>query len=320
MPNIITHGLFAKKVYDHLTNKQLQTIIKKYPREFIIGSNGPDFFFFYKFFQKEYEHVRNIGNLVHASKINDFFSNAFKCIENEQDLDIKEAMISYISGHLCHWALDSRSHPYVNYKTGAYSGISESWHHRFESMMDAMMLKRMKNETIHTFKFYLLAKQSNVSVKAISKVYIPTLKEVYHIDLSEKQIQDALNDWYHIQTYLYDPTGIKTKILKLYEKRINKPWLYSGSVVPSKIDETYDVLNLKHQEWCYPTDNTKTSNESFIEIFDRAQDLAIECLDSINDLTFLLAKLNNESYDTGESIEKELKYFDYIYGGEHENI
>lgn len=316
MPNIITHGLFAKTVYNEISNKKLKNTIRQYPREFIIGSNGPDFFFFYKFFNKEYAHIRNIGNRVHASKINDFYRCAMKCIENEQDKEIKQAMISYLSGHLCHWALDSRAHPYVNYRTGAYTGISESWHHRFESMMDAMMLKKIKNETIKTFKFYLLTKQSKYTLKAISKIYIPTLKEVFNIDLNEKQIKDALNDWYHIQNYIYDPTGAKTKILKAYEKKVKKPWLYSGNVVPYKIDETYDVLNEKHQEWCYPTDNTKKSNESFMEIFKRAQKIGIECLNHFDNLEFLLELLNNESYDTGENIDKELKYFDYIYGGE----
>ena len=320
MPNIITHGLFAKKVYNDITNKPLQNIIRQNPREFIIGSNGPDFFFFYKFFQKEYAHIRNIGSIVHATKINDFYQNAFECIEKEINIDIKNAMISYLAGHLCHWALDSRAHPYVNYHTGAYTGISESWHHRFESMMDAMLLKKIKNESIQTFKFYLLTKQSKNTIKAISNIYIPVLKKVYEIDLSEQQIKDALNDWYRIQTYLYDPTGTKTKILKLYEKKVNRPWLYSGNVVPYKIDERFDVLNESKKEWCYPTDNTKKSNESFMEIFKRAQKIGIECLNHFNDLEFILAKLNNESYDTGESINKELKYFDYIYGGEHENI
>ena len=320
MPNIITHGLFAKSVYNKISSKPIKAIIQQHPREFIIGSNGPDFFFFYKFFQKGHDHVRNVGNLVHNSKINDFYEHAMKQIEDEKDKEIKNAMIAYVCGHLCHWALDSRAHPYVNYRTGAYTGISESWHHRFESMMDAMMLKKMKNETIKTFKFYLLAKQSKLSVKAISNIYVPTVKKLFDIDLNEKHIKDALNDWYHIQTYLYDPTGAKTKVLKVYEKKVKKPWLYSGNVVPYKIDETYDVLNKNHQEWCYPTDNSRKSNESFLEIFARAQKTAIECLNHFNELQYLLTLINNESYDTGENVDKELLYFDYIYGGKHENI
>ena len=57
-----------------------------------------------------------------------------------------------------------------------------------------------------------------------------------------------------------------------------------------------------------------------MEIFKRAQKIGIECLNHFDNLEFLLELLNNESYDTGENIDKELKYFDYIYGGEHENF
>lgn len=320
MPNIITHGLFAKAVHEKINDSELKQIIEAHPREFIIGSNGPDFFFFYKFFQKEYASIRHIGSIVHSSKINEFYDMAFHLIEKENDTTIKHAMIAYLAGHLCHWALDSRAHPYINYKTGSYSGISESWHHRFESMLDAMMLQRIKNETIQTFKFYLLAKQSNLSLQAISNIYIPIVKEVYHFDLTEKQIKDALDDWYKIQTYLYDPTKIKTKILQLYEKSIKKPWLYSGNVIPVQIDHTYDVMNEQKKEWCYPTDNTKKSTESFMDIFMRAKKDACDIFNHIHDKTYVLTKINNESYDTGECEEKELKYFDYIYGGEHENI
>ena len=106
MPSIITHGLFAKNVLDHLNDKKLIQIIKKHPREFIIGSNGPDFFFFYKIFNSKAKKIRDVGNFVHSLSINDFFLNAFEIIENEEDLILKEAMTSYMIGHLCHWALD----------------------------------------------------------------------------------------------------------------------------------------------------------------------------------------------------------------------
>lgn len=320
MPNIITHGLFAKAVLDEINHVTLKEIIQKHPREFIIGSNGPDFFFFYKFFQKKYAPIRHIGSLVHSHKIHDFYDLAFDLIHEEKDEILKEAMTSYLAGHLCHWALDSRAHPYINYKTGSYSGISESWHHRFESMMDAMLLKKLRNESIKTYKFYLLAKQSPLTLEVISKFYIPIVKVNYDFDLTQKQIKDALNDWYKIQTYLYDPTLMKTKILKLYEKKTNHEWLYSGNVVPVEIDPTYDVLNEKKKEWCYPTDPTKVSHESFMEIYMRAKKDICEILNAFENKDFVLSKINNASYDTGESCDKEMKVFDYIYGGHDENI
>ena len=320
MPSIITHGLFAKNVFNNLKDEQLVQIIKNNPREFIIGSNGPDFFFFYKIFNSKAKNIRDVGNLVHSMKINDFFINAFEIIDQEENKELKEAMTSYIIGHLCHWALDSCAHPYVFYKTGAYSTITESWHHRFESMIDTILLKNMKNESIKTFKFYLLAKQSKNTLDVISKIYIPTVKKLYDVEITRKHIKDALNDWYQILSFVYDPHKSKIKLLKTYEKIKNSPWLYSGNVIPVDIDDTYDVLNTKKDTWCYPTDKDKKSNESFMEIYERAKDLILDILNNINDKDYMFSHINNASYDTGESEIKELMYFDYIYGGENENI
>ena len=319
MPSIITHGLFAKNVYDNLNDETLRKIIKKYPREFIIGSNGPDFFFFYKILNKEGQKIRNVGNFVHSKYINEFFINAFEIIQNEKDIELKEAMTSYIIGHLCHWALDSNAHPYINYCVGNYSGISESWHHRMESMIDAMLLKDIKNESIKTFKFYLLAKQSKLTLDVISNIYIPIIKNVYHFELTRKHIKDALNDWYQLLNFLYDPNQTKIKLLQAYEKKINKPWLYSGNVIPIKLDYTYDVLNEAKNEWCYPTNKDKRSNESFMEIYERSKGLILDILHHYDDLDYMIKHINNASYDTGESEEKEMIYFNYIYEGEVEN-
>ncbi|MGN1344057.1 MAG: zinc dependent phospholipase C family protein [Traorella sp.] len=322
MPNIITHGLFAKAVYDEIQDDNLKQIIKEFPREFVIGSNGPDFLFFYKLFQKKALPIRELGSLVHSEKTNAFYNQAFDLISQEKNETIQKAMISYICGHLCHWALDSHAHPYINYKTGSYSGMSVSFHHRFESMMDAMMLKKIRKENIKSFKFYLLARQSSYSVEAISRIYTPIMRDVYGKELSKKQIKDALDDWYHIQTYLYDPTCTKTKILQTFERKKNALWYFSGNVVPVQINPKYDVLNEEKKEWCYPTDNTKVSNESFMEIYDRAKNDILEIFAHFDDKEYVLFHLNNLSYDTGESELKKMIYFDIIYGedGNYEDI
>ena len=320
MPNIITHGLFAKAVYDEISDQKLKEIIKEFPREYIIGSNGPDFLFFYKFFQKKYAPVRELGSKVHAGHVNEFYDLAFDLIQNEKDATLQKAMISYVAGHLCHWALDSRAHPYIFYKTGSYSGLSASMHHRFESMMDAMMLMKIRHETIKTFKFYLLAKQSPYSVQAVAAIYVPIIETVFHEKITAKEIKDALDDWYSLQNWLYDPKGVKTRLLKAYEKKAGRPWLFSGNVVPYKIDKTYDILNEKKEVWCHSTDETKISHESFMEIFERAKKDVLNIFEHHSEKEFVLSQIGNASYDTQESEPKEMKHFNLIYGDMYENL
>lgn len=314
MPNIITHCLFGKDVFKQLQSHELQRILQNNSKEFMIGCNGPDFFFFYKFFESQHASFRQLGSLVHAQKINQFYEVALKQIELTKDSTLKEAMMAYVIGHLCHWALDSSAHPYIFYKTGNYTGMSESMHHRFESMLDAMMLKEKEGKTIVEFNFPSLSKTSEHNVEAISNIYIPVMKEVYHETITQQQIHDALSDWYHIQKLLRDTTGLKTKILNVYEKKKKHPWLYSGNVIPKTIDETYDVMNRQHQQWCYPIDDTKKSHESFLEIYHRATQLALQAIACMHDSKALCQLLDNRSYDTGSNEDKKMLYFDLLYG------
>ena len=57
-----------------------------------------------------------------------------------------------------------------------------------------------------------------------------------------------------------------------------------------------------------------------MDIFHRAVQLAVSCIESMDDTSKLCDLLNDESYDTGTNDHKEMIYFDLIYGDEHENI
>ena len=320
MPNIITHGLFAQTVLSQIKKEEIKNCIKKYPSEYIIGSNGPDFLFFYRFFDSKGASVRQYGSLLHSSHINDFYRIALEEIDHQQDPNLKEAMISYVAGHLCHWALDSRAHPYIFYRTGNCKGQSALMHHRFESMLDAMVLKLLLHKTIKEYNYDRLTNRSKMSVSAIAHIYVPILKKLFDAQVDEKTIAKALKDWQRLNELLHDPTQLKTKLVEKYEKKTQKPWLFKGYIVPIEIDETYDVLNNAHQMWCYPCDNFKTSKESFMDIFHRAVQLAVSCIESMDDASKLCDLLNDESYDTGTNDHKEMIYFDLIYGDEHENI
>lgn len=315
MPNIITHYLFATSVKKKLNNQEVLAAIKEYPQEYTIGSNGPDFLFFYHFFSKssEYAQVRKLGNELHAGHINRFYEIALNAYRNERDEDVKQAMLSYIAGHLCHWALDSTTHPYIFYRTGDCHGKSASMHHRFESMMDTMMLKKLLDRDIRKFPFYSLARSGLISDRVISNIYEPVARELFQIQLGKSEIRDCLAEWEKILKLTYDPRGWKAKTLAIYEKKVDHPYLYSGNIVPAQIDPTYDVLNEKKKEWNYPVDETRKSTASFMELFEGAIDLALDCINAIEDESQLMILLDNRTYDKGVNDQREMVSFDYSY-------
>lgn len=323
MPNIITHKIFAEEALKDLSKQDIKDIIERHPQIFYIGSNGPDFLFFQhaKPWEAYKSHTLNhLGSAMHSVHINDFYRVAIRCIKEQKKEDVKEMMMAYLFGHLCHWALDKTTHPYIFYRTGNCKGLSAGYHHRFESMMDTMMLEKFHHVSIKDYRSYEICEYDEDILRAIARIYVPVAKEVYHVEVKVHELRETLNSWYDIQKMLYDPKNIKYCALKGVEGVIRKPWMISGNVVKNKIDERYDVLNEEKRIWYHPCDDHISSNASFLELFERAVPTAIAviekaygCIEYDADIQGVLHILKDQAYDTGMDGERELKYFDIIY-------
>ncbi|MEG2506170.1 MAG: zinc dependent phospholipase C family protein [Longicatena sp.] len=323
MPNIITHKLFAEEALKQMRKQDIREIIEKHPQIFYIGSNGPDFLFFShaKPWEAYKSHAMNrLGSQMHSTHINEFYEVAFRCIKEQKREDVKENMLAYIFGHLCHWALDKTTHPYVFYSTGNCKGESAGHHHRFESMIDTMMLDKLRQIDISEYPYYEICRYDEEMLKAIARIYIRVAREVYHVDVKVNELRETLNSWYDIQKLLYDPQDVKYRVLKKAESLVRKPWAISGNIVKAQIDDCYDVLNESKAVWKHPCDDHITSNESFIELFNSAIPLATSIIEKAYGCVEYNASFSNVSdilkdhaYDSGMDGEREMKYFDNIY-------
>lgn len=323
MPNIITHKIFAEEVLRHIKHPQIQKVIEEHLQLYYIGSNGPDFLFFYH--AKPWEALKNhepnqIGSDLHKKGVNAFYHSALQSIQKEGNHRVQEHMLAYVFGHLCHWALDMITHPYIFHRTGDCKGLSASHHHRFESMMDTLMLKKYHNKDIKDYPFYEICTYDEDMLKAIARIYVPAVQEALQKELKVYDIRIALNEWKDIQKLLYDPHNRKAPILKSIEKAIQKPWLISGNVVPKEMDLNFDILNLEKKTWMHPCDEIEIYNDSFLDLFDKAIHIAIEAITNVYDCIEnhesdmkLLSLLKDRAYDTGMSDEREMKWFSLIY-------
>lgn len=321
MPNIITHTIFCEEVLKTITNKVYKEKIENNMNEYKIGTNGPDFFFFYGFYpfwKKHDQTIPKIGTNFHNMHINAFYECAIISYLNENDAQLKDAMASYIIGHYLHWQLDSIMHPYVVYRTGFKEKSSKYYHHRFESMMDTIMLDRYRDDNIKTFQTFKICSQSHLSVDVISNIYIPATKKLLNIEIDKAIIKKALDDWEEAQRLLYDPKGIKYHLIKIYEFIIRKPWLFSGNIVRRKIDQHHDIMNDFHKLWLHPCSGAQ-SKESVSQLFDRAEadaqtglHLLFNALDG-NGYTEFLKFLDNKTYANGINNNLARKHKDVIY-------
>ena len=130
MPTTYAHYRFGKEVTEALP-RGLQNTIEYHRDLYDIGLHGPDILFYYKALKSH--PVNQQGHTVHENFADTFFEHAVSVIEKAED---PAAARVYIYGVICHFALDSECHPYIE-KMIQESGIS---HCELEMEFDRMLM------------------------------------------------------------------------------------------------------------------------------------------------------------------------------------
>lgn len=323
MPSIFTHAIFAEDVYQHLSLENIVKMIEKNQSLFYMGSSGPDFLFYHHALPWESykgHTLSKLGSMVHAGHVDDFYKEAITCIQQQKHKDIQERMFVYLLGHLCHWALDKTTHPYIYYRTGDCKGQSASYHHRLEAMIDTKMLALKKQCTVKEFPAYDIVKTDREILQAISRIYVPIANKIFHTELKVSQVKEALQSWYDVLKLFHDPKDKKYKLLNVLEERMHKKWKFSGYIIRSKVEDELDILNESHQVWVHPCDDTLQYIASFLDLYETAQEEVIEVIKKVYACVYenesfdeVRALLKNASYDSGMSDVCDMQYFDIIF-------
>ena len=117
MPSTYAHRRFGADVLQQLP-AALQDQIGKNRALFDVGLHGPDLLFYYH--AAKSNPVSALGNAMHEQPGRVFFERARGVVRQAKDRD---AALAYALGFVCHFALDSTCHPYVEAYTHQ-SGVS----------------------------------------------------------------------------------------------------------------------------------------------------------------------------------------------------
>lgn len=134
MPSMYAHYSCGKKVLDILP-REIQELINSHKSLYLTGLQGPDVLFYYKPLKKN--RVSTYGNEMHDRPAAGFFRAAAQRL-CEAESSQAAAMQSYLLGFVCHFALDSICHGYVEKKIAA-SGVS---HIQIEAEFDRFLLQK----------------------------------------------------------------------------------------------------------------------------------------------------------------------------------
>lgn len=130
MPTTYAHYRFGKEVLAQLPDS-IQKQTASFRGLFDIGLHGPDLLFYYKALFKN--PINQTGFAMHERPGSEFFSHAASVINQAPDY---EGAVAYLDGFLCHFALDSCCHPYVE-EMVRKTGIS---HSEIEAELDRRLM------------------------------------------------------------------------------------------------------------------------------------------------------------------------------------
>ena len=107
MPTTYTHYKFGREVIDALP-ELLRKTVESGRELFDIGLHGPDILFYYHAPFKN--RISGIGYQMHDRSADEFFERAAAWIRGTGG---KGEAAAYIYGFICHFALDSECHGYI---------------------------------------------------------------------------------------------------------------------------------------------------------------------------------------------------------------
>ena len=133
MPAVYAHRRFGEKVLAACQNDEARTAIETYQDLFNIGLQGPDILFYYDPLRQN--PYKAAGDALHDAPAAPFFEAGAAHVNGRPE---GQALLSYLLGFLCHFALDSECHSYIEYEIGR----SGHPHVAIETALDGALMEK----------------------------------------------------------------------------------------------------------------------------------------------------------------------------------
>nr|WP_300093310.1 zinc dependent phospholipase C family protein [Sedimentibacter sp.] len=228
MPTTYAHYKFGMEVLRKL-NSNISKIIDDNIELYNIGLHGPDILFYYEPLKSN--DISAMGHAIHGEGAKCFFENARKAIIMSNDYD---ASISYITGFICHFMLDSQCHPQIRQYEQKFS------HSEIEVELDRALMIESNLEPL-SFKPTSHLKPSSRNSMIVSQFFTGVTAE---------NIEKALKSMKFYLNLLVAPGKIKRSLI-------------SGALkATGNYDGMIDLM-MKYE----PDENFKEINERLLDLF-----------------------------------------------------
>lgn len=312
MADIYLHSRLAEEVINKIDYKFNKKIV-------FTAAQGPDPLY-YNFFSNEAKEYRKYANFMHDKDTGLLFKNMTNYVKDNLSVD----SFSFLTGFICHYALDVNIHPYVYHKVGEYKESDPSthaWrglHLKFERSIDAVIIEEdtgKKSQKINLTKKHFPLRAPSLE---IMKIMDHVLKETYDKDHGGVMyLVSTVEMRKNLKRFVKDKHGFKKIFLRIMDLINKKHDLFFKDIsMFNHIEKNYDFLNKEKNVWNHPVTNEE-HNSSVMELYDQAVIFASNMIEKVMLYIFededidLSTVFTNLSFNTGINCdhEGEMKYF-----------
>lgn len=290
MPDVAVHAAFGREVLASLPEEIREYLL---PDPYTFALFGPDPWFMYKPWHRR----EGRGRRMHTGKPGLFLSSLLRQAGNS---GARREMFSYLSGFLCHYALDSIAHPYIIYVTAEERVFPRS-HMSLEHALDAFEIRRggygaeKHPVTKHYYPLVRLPESLRPDLDAV-------FEEVYGWKNCWKSLNRSCRRYRLCYRFLENPRGLAARLARLTKRDVLCSMAYSESQFLSA-----DPENTEHRVWKHPFDPSLSFSDSFPELREKARQLAVQLITAAfrllqygeGTLESVSALIGNNSYLSG---------------------
>lgn len=313
MPEFTAHYLLGEQTLERFSPEVFSIINESKCNyyAYIWGLQGPDLLF-YSGILHDRGWLARSGSSIHHTAPDTVFSVLLRYITDQKGTPEYFVLFSYLCGFICHYALDSQTHPYIYHlaaKTGGQAITSR--HIKIESEIGSILYHRFTGMPVSGFKLYEHYTASGNFIKPICGLYVYLLDQLFSKHISIKQVQNSFLHCLFLNrfTYLYARKNynniIKTMLFKSSKAILGRVKFIYSFIKSDNVER--DTLNLMHNAWYNLSEPEIKRTESIPELFEsaviEAASLSRQCFEMLEN--GLITPLGlTESFVSGEPIKK----------------
>lgn len=331
----------------------LANFIQTNPKLFRFASQGPDFFYFYRFWPWKKTHgIDDIGRFIQNDLGGRFVHSGIQYLKRKQsegkltigqsypqtvdnsgdnhvESDEYQSLLTYLIGFICHYALDTATHPFIHHKTGIYRKKDPETHqyygnHKiYEELIDAILLQEKRGLKAAIEPVFDQIDLGGNLPQSVLNFYQDQVSRLLDMDLDLEVYNNAYRDMITAWKLFYDPRKHKVRFLKFLDFISLRKLRYFQFFYPHTVNNSVDYLNRNQKEWCHPADETEIYTTSFDQLWEQAKEW-VKCwtqsmfqyLQDEIDEQQLCQQIPNFSFSSGKEPgcgdEDDMKYFNPV--------